>query len=99
MGDHRVGTDLYVTLEPCLLCYSAMVQARIRKLYYGAVDPKTGIFSTGVFRKAESVFNHRIVVEAGLLAETGSALLKEFFRARRGAGAVERDGLENRCGG
>ena len=99
-GSYRiVGADLYVTLEPCLLCYSAMVQARIRKLFYGAADPKTGIFSTGVFQKAEDVFNHRIEVESGLLAEPGSALLKEFFRARRGAGAVERDGLENRYTG
>jgi tRNA(adenine34) deaminase len=99
-GSYRiVGADLYVTLEPCMLCFGAMVQARIRKLYYGAADPKTGIFSTGVFRSAEGVFNHRIEVEAGLLAESGSALLKEFFRARRGAGAVERDGLENRYTG
>jgi tRNA(adenine34) deaminase len=100
MGEYRLnGAEMYVTLEPCLMCYSAMVQGRIAKLYYGADDPKNGIFSSGVFENAKHVFNHRIAVEAGLLAEPASAMLNEFFKARRGAGAVERDGLENRCGG
>ena len=94
-----IGAELFVTLEPCLMCYSAMVQARIAKLYYGADDPKNGIFSSGVFENVKHVFNHRITVEAGLLAQSASAMLSGFFRARRGAGAVERDGLENRCGG
>jgi tRNA(adenine34) deaminase len=87
-----------VTLEPCLMCYGAMVQARIAKLYYGADDPKNGIFASGVFDNVKHVFNHRIAVEAGLLAEPAAAMLTGFFRARRGAGAVERDGLENRYG-
>ena len=94
-----IGAELYVTLEPCLMCYSAMVQARIARLYYGAEDPKNGIFSSGVFSSVKHVFNHRIAVEAGLLAEPASAMLSGFFKARRGAGAVERDGLENRYGG
>jgi tRNA(adenine34) deaminase len=93
------GCELYVTLEPCLMCYSAMVQARIAKLHYGAGDPKNGIFSSGVFDKVEHIFNHRIAVEAGLLAQPASAMLTGFFKARRGAGAVERDGLENRYTG
>jgi tRNA(adenine34) deaminase len=94
-----IGAELFVTLEPCLMCYSAMVQARIAKLYYGANDPKNGIFSSGVFENVKHLYNHSIEVEAGLLAESASAMLSGFFRARRGAGAVERDGLENRCGG
>jgi tRNA(adenine34) deaminase len=99
-GNHRLpGCELYVTLEPCLMCYGAMVQARIAKLVYGAGDPKNGIFSSGVFDDVRHVFNHRIAVESGLLAGPASALLSGFFKARRGAGAVERDGLENRCGG
>jgi tRNA(adenine34) deaminase len=93
------GCELYVTLEPCVMCYSAMVHARIARLVYGADDPKNGIFSSGVFDNVKHVFNHRIEVEAGLLAEPASAMLSEFFKARRGAGAVERDGLENRYGG
>jgi len=93
------GCELYVTLEPCVMCYSAMVHARIAKLYYGADDPKNGIFSSGVFDNMKQIYNHRIAVEAGLLAQPASAMLSDFFKARRGAGAVERDGLENRCGG
>ena len=99
-GAYRLtGCELYVTLEPCLMCYSAMVQARIAKLYYGAGDPKNGIFASGVFDKVKHVYNHRIAVESGVLAEPASRLLFDFFRVRRGAGAVERDGLENRYTG
>jgi tRNA(adenine34) deaminase len=99
-GEYRLnGCELYVTLEPCLMCYSAMVHARIGKLVYGADDPKGGIFSTGAFEKVKSIYNHRITVEAGVLAAPASAMLSDFFRARRGAGAVERDGLENRYTG
>ncbi len=99
-GNYRLtGCDLYVTLEPCLLCYSAMVQARIRKLFYAASDPKTGVFSTGAIEQVRHIYNHPIEAEAGLLAVPASKLLKEFFKARRGAGAVERDGLENRYTG
>ena len=94
-----IGAELFVTLEPCLMCYSAMVQARIAKLHYGADDVKNGIFSSGVFENVKHLYNHSIEVEAGLLAQPASAMLTGFFRARRGAGAVERDGLENRCGG
>jgi tRNA(adenine34) deaminase len=98
-GAYRLnGCDLYVTLEPCLMCYSAMVQARIARLFYGADDVKNGIFSTGVFENVKHIYNHRIEVESGLLAGPASAMLTGFFKARRGAGAVERDGLENRYG-
>jgi tRNA(adenine34) deaminase len=100
IGEYRLnGAEMYVTLEPCLMCYSAMVQARIAKLHYGADDPKNGIFSSGVFENVKNIYNHRIEVEAGLLSGPASAMLSGFFKARRGAGAVERDGLENRCGG
>ena len=99
-GAYRLtGCELYVTLEPCLMCYSAMVHARIARLVYGADDPKNGIFSSGVFDNMKQIYNHRIAVEGGLLAQPASAMLSDFFKARRGAGAVERDGLENRCGG
>jgi tRNA(adenine34) deaminase len=80
------GCELYVTLEPCLMCYSAMVHARIAKLVYGAADPKGGIFSTGAFDGVKHVFNHRLAGESGLLAEPASTLLSGCFNARRGAG-------------
>ena len=99
-GEYRLnGCELYVTLEPCVMCYSAMVHARIARLVYGADDAKNGIFSSGVFDNVKHIYNHRIAVEKGVLAKPASAMLSDFFKARRGAGAVERDGLENRCGG
>ena len=83
-GEYRLnGAELYVTLEPCLMCYSAMVHARIAKLVYGAGDPKGGVFSTGVFAGVKHVYNHRIEVESGVLADPASALLSGFFKARR----------------
>ncbi len=83
-GAYRLnGCELYVTLEPCLMCYGAMVQARIAKLYYGADDPKGGIFSTGVFDNVKHVLNHRIAVESGLMAASAAAMLSGFFKARR----------------
>ncbi len=91
-----VDADLYVTLEPCIMCYAALVHARIRNLYYGADDFKGGIFSTEKFFLIKNVFNHTITTKSGIIGGKSSELLKAFFRERRGAGAVERDGLENR---
>lgn len=88
--------EVYVTLEPCLMCYTALVQARVKKLYFAADDGKTGVFSTGAFDGIQHIFNHRVEVEPGILREESSRLLNDFFRVRRGAGAVERGGLENR---
>jgi tRNA(adenine34) deaminase len=99
-GNYRLpGADLYVTLEPCLMCCAAMVHARIDNLFFGAVDPKTGVFSTGAFEQIKSIFNHTITVKSGIMLEVSSKLLRDFFqerRERRGARAVEWGGLENR---
>jgi tRNA(adenine34) deaminase len=94
-----VDADIYVTLEPCLMCYGAMVHARIKNLFFGAPDPKTGIFSTGAFEQIKNIFNHTINVKSGIMLEVTSKLLRDFFlerRERRGAGVAERGGLENR---
>jgi tRNA(adenine34) deaminase len=97
IGNYRLmDTDLYVTLEPCVMCYAAMVHARIKNLYYAAADPKGGIFSTGKYNLIKNIFNHTITSKSGIIGDKSSRLLQEFFRERRGAGAVERDGLENR---
>lgn len=77
------GSVLYVTLEPCLMCYSAAVHARINKIYYGTGDPKGGVFSTGAFEKIGHIFNHKIEIESGLLKNEASEILKNFFRSRR----------------
>lgn len=89
-------TAIYVTLEPCFMCYAALVHARVKYLYFGANDPKGGIFSTGKFDLIKNIFNHTIDAKSGIIGDKSSRLLQDFFQARRGAGAAERDGLENR---
>jgi tRNA(adenine34) deaminase len=76
------GCDLYVTLEPCTMCLGAIVQARIRRLVYGAADPKAG----GVESIMSFPFqrtNHQPEIRAGLLAQECAALLKDFFKQKR----------------
>lgn len=77
------GCDLYVTLEPCPMCASAISQARIARLYYGASDPKSGGLAQGprVFDHPQS--HHCPDVYDGLSAEASEALLKEFFASKR----------------
>ncbi|MCP5102651.1 MAG: nucleoside deaminase, partial [bacterium] len=59
IGNYRlVDAGIYVTLEPCVMCYAALVHARVKNLYYGADDPKGGIFSTGKFNSIKNIFNH-----------------------------------------
>lgn len=91
-----LNTEMYVTLEPCLMCYAALVHARVKSLYFGAFDEKTGVYSSGAYDRMPGIFNHNIRVEPGVLREESSRLLKKFFKERRGAGVAERDGLENR---
>ena len=78
-----LDATLYVTLEPCAMCAGAMVHARIKRLVYGAADPKTG--ATGsVFNLVQSEqLNHRLEVEGGVLEKECGELLKDFFRKRR----------------
>jgi len=75
--------DLYVTLEPCAMCAGALVQARVRRLVYGADDPKAGAVRSRDTLLESSYLNHRVEVRAGVLAEACAALLERFFTARR----------------
>jgi len=75
--------DLYVTLEPCAMCAGAISFARIRRLYYGAADPKGGAVDNGVKFFASPTCHHRPEVYGGLADAEASALLKEFFKERR----------------
>lgn len=84
VGDYRLaGTTLYVTLEPCIMCASALVHARVSRVVFGAWDPKAGAAGslTDVFNIAG--LNHRVDVFGGVLAEECGTLLSEFFRQRR----------------
>lgn len=85
-GNYRLtGCDLYVTLEPCAMCLGAAVQARVRRLVYGAADPKAGAVRS-VLRFPFARLNHRVEVRGGVRAEDCGRILREFFRDRRRAG-------------
>ena len=75
--------DLYVTLEPCAMCAGAIAFARVRRLYYGAADPRGGAVDNGVKFFASPTCHHRAEVYGGLAEAEASALLKEFFQERR----------------
>jgi tRNA(adenine34) deaminase len=77
------GTTLYVTLEPCPMCAGALVNARVRRVVFGAADPKAGAVGTLMDLCRDSRLNHRLEVTAGLLAEESASLLREFFKSRR----------------
>lgn len=84
LGQERLsGYDLYVTLEPCAMCATAMSHARIRRVYYGASDPKSGGVECGarIFEHAQT--HHKPEIYAGIDAVAAEALLKEFFAGKR----------------
>ena len=84
LGSERLaGCDLYVTLEPCTMCAAAISFARIRRLYYGAPDPKGGAVENGLRFFSSPACHHRPEVYSGINESEAAALLREFFRARR----------------
>jgi tRNA(adenine34) deaminase len=84
VGSERlVGCDLYVTLEPCTMCAGAISLARIRRLYFGAADPKGGAVESGVRFFASPTCHHAPEVYSAVGENEAAALLREFFRARR----------------
>ena len=89
LGNYRLtGTTLYVTMEPCVMCAGLLVHARVARVVYGAADEKWGGCGS-VFQVLEpGRLNHDVTVEGGVLARESAALLRGFFRARRG-GAPE----------
>lgn len=77
------GVSIYVTIEPCSMCAGALVLARVKEIYYGAKDPKTGACGS-VFNIAQSVkLNHRIKVTGGIKAKECAALVSGFFKKKR----------------
>ncbi len=83
--NYRVlDATLYVTLEPCMMCAGAMVHARIRRLVFGAYDPKSGVVCSVMALLDAPHVNHRITWQGGVMAETCGEKLSEFFKARRG---------------
>lgn len=84
LGNYRLPEcDVYVTLEPCVMCAGAMLHARVRRVVYGAPDPKTGACGSVLDLFAETRLNHQTTVTAGCEAETCGQVLKDFFAERR----------------
>ncbi len=77
------GCSLYVTIEPCPMCAGAMVLARIKRLVYGADDPKTGACGSVMDVINHKTLNHKIELTKGILAIESGLILKEFFKAKR----------------
>jgi len=84
LGNYRlVDTELYVTLEPCIMCTGALMHARVKRLVYGAKDPKGGADLSVFQLLRDDRFNHRIQVTDGVLAGECGQILTRFFQARR----------------
>ena len=82
--NHRLlNSTLYVTLEPCVMCVGAIIQARIQRLVFAASDPKSGAVGGVMDLSARSQLNHAFVVEGGLMAAECAKLLLDFFKVRR----------------
>jgi len=91
LGNYRLpGCELYVTLEPCVMCSGAMMHARLAKVVYGAADPKTGACGSVLNLFEQEQLNHHTAIEGGVMAEECGAMLKDFFAARRAAVAAAR---------
>lgn len=84
LGNYRlVDTTLYVTLEPCTMCAGAMVHARVKRLVFGATEPRTGAVGSVYDIVRDERLNHRLEVTAGVLGEESAEMLRRFFRSRR----------------
>lgn len=84
MGNHRlVDCDLFATIEPCAMCAGALVHARVRRLVYGADDPKAGAVHSIMHGLNHPAMNHKIEVLGGVLAGRCAEVLQDFFRSRR----------------
>ncbi len=87
------GTTLYVTLEPCIMCMGAIIHARIKRLVYGAADPKTGAVNSVYSIGNDGFLNHKVEIRSGVLAEQCGSLLKTFFKSRRKDKKIVSSGL------
>jgi tRNA(adenine34) deaminase len=84
LNNYRLlDTTLYVTLEPCAMCAGAMLHARVKRVVFGAYDPKAGAVGSVINLFKDYAWNHRIEYQGGVLAEACGKLLKDFFQQRR----------------
>src|SRR6266550_3406361 len=88
-GNYRLtDAEVYVTLEPCLMCVGALVHARVREVIFGAVEPKTGALVSTIRGLDTPGLNHRFEVTGGVLESPARELIQQFFREKRRAAAV-----------
>jgi tRNA(adenine34) deaminase len=86
LGNYRLpGCELFVTLEPCVMCSGAMMHARLARVVYGAADPKTGACGSVLNLFEQEQLNHHTELVGGVLADEASAMLRGFFAERRAA--------------
>ncbi len=78
-----IDTALYVTIEPCIMCVGAIIHARVKKLVFGAFDPKAGAARSILDYTAEKKFNHKIEIESGILETECKELIQDFFKQKR----------------
>jgi len=78
-----VGAQLFVTLEPCIMCAGAIIHARIARVVYGALEPKTGAVESLYSLLSDKRLNHQAELKGGVLADACSAQIKDFFKSRR----------------
>jgi len=84
LGNHRLGDcELFVTIEPCAMCAGALVHARVKRVVYGADDPKAGAIHSVMQVLNHPQLNHRAEIRGGVLAGRSAELLQSFFRSRR----------------
>jgi tRNA(adenine34) deaminase len=84
MKNYRLpGSILFVTVEPCVMCAGAMIQARVGEVVYGAADPKTGALDSHFHLAGAAQLNHKLRVTSGILEEACSSLMRAFFASRR----------------
>lgn len=87
LGNYRIdGCTLYVTLEPCMMCLGAIINARVARVVYGAPEQRTGMIESRANLAGQPWFNHTVSVSGGLLAAQSKRLLQTFFSSRRGEG-------------
>jgi len=86
LGNYRLpGATLYVTLEPCVMCAGAMIHARLKRVVFGAYDPKTGAAGSVFDILNSDKHNHKVEVRGGVMADQCGELLSQFFQAKRNA--------------
>ena len=84
VGNYRLpGTVLYVTLEPCTMCVGAVIQARVKRLVFGAHEPRSGAVSSAFALLQSDKHNHSIKVRSGVLGKECAAVMRTFFAVRR----------------